>query len=188
MFIVVGGFRVNDTVIGDPLYTVPISVPEEQLQALNLSRLSLCYEVHGTSDEWFNLVTDDCVSVSTRYTNLTRRLNVMDEVAVRAVDEDNMCLNIGVNVNGCTATVGGVSLNVSGMYSASGIMVKRYSNRVRISVPNCQDLTLVMWVICEQRSLENPDAPGNMLTSDMIKFVIMRGLNFGSRMAHGLLG
>ena len=180
--------QVNDTVIGDPLYSVPIRVPEEQLQALGISQLSLCYELHGKSDEWFNLVTDNCVSVNTHYTSLTRHINIMDSVAVRAVDEDNTCLNIRVDLNGCTAAVGNTSLNVSGTYSASGIMVKRYSNRVRISVPNCQDLTLVMWVICEQRSLYDRDAPDSKLTAEMIKFVILRGLNFDRQQAHGILG
>ena len=155
---------------------------------MNLTKLSLCYEIHGAEDQWFNLVTDNCVSVNTQYTDLTRRLNIMDSVAVRAVDEANRCVNIRVDVDQCSATVGSMSLNVLSKYQMNGIMVKRYSNRVRITVPNCQDLTLVMWVMCENRSLENPDQLGTMLTSKMIKFVVMRGLNFGSREAHGLLG
>ena len=53
---------------------------------------------------------------------------------------------------------------------------------MRISVPNCNDLTLVMWVFCE---INLPRQPG-----EMIKFVVTRGLNFGVREAHGhgLLG
>ena len=51
--------EVNDTVIGDPLYTVPILVSNEQLSSLNLDSLSLCYEIHGDSGQWFNLVTDE---------------------------------------------------------------------------------------------------------------------------------
>ena len=163
-------------------------VPQEQLDALNLNKLSLCYEIHGKSDQWFNLVTDDCVSVNTRYAMLSPRLNIMDTIAVRAVDEVNQCVNIRVDVAECTAMVGSNNLNVISIYESNGIMVKRYRNRVRISVPNCQDLTLVMWVICENRTLENPDSPGSILTSKMIKFVVMRGLNFGHRQAHGLLG
>ena len=163
-------------------------VPQDQLDALNLDKLSLCYEIHGKSEQWFNLVTDDCVSVNTRYAMLSPRLNIMDAIAVRAVDEVNQCVNIRVDVAECTATVGSNSFNMISKYESNGIMVKRYRNRVRISVPNCQDLTLLMWVICENRTLENPDSPGSMLTRKMIKFVVLRGLNFGRRQAHGLLG
>ena len=81
-----------------------------------------------------------------------------------------------------------VPLPLLGQYSMNGVSVQRYCNRVRISVPNCQDLTLVMWVICENQMLEDPDDPGVTLIGDMIKFVVMRGLNFGHRQAHGLLG
>ena len=177
----------NDTVIGDPLYTVPILVSDEQLQNLNVDMLSLCYEVHGESGQWFNLVTDECASVNTRYVALNERFNVMNSIGVRAVDNENQCVNIGVDVNECAATVNGVNLYSMGRYSAAGVNVRRYWNRVRISLPNCAELTLVMWVICERRNLEDPGQPEG-LTGDMIKFVVMRGLNFGHRRAHGLLG
>ncbi len=181
------GIQVNDTVIGDPLYTVPILVPEDQLQALGLDKMTLCYEVHGESGHWFNLVTDECASVNTRYNPLSNTLNIMDSVAVRAVDDAMNCVNVQVDVRGCTAQVDGVPLGVMEQYLMGGVSVKRYGNRVRISVPNCQEQTLVMWVMCERRSLRNPDDPSEILTGDMIKFVVMRGLNFG-RKAHGLLG
>ena len=183
-----GGIQVNDTVIGDPLYTVPILVSEEQLQALNMDRVTLCYEVHGESGHWFNLVTDECTSVNTRYSPLSNTLNIMDSVAVRAIDDAMNCVSVRVDVQGCTVAIDGFPLPLLGQYSMNGVSVRRYRNRVRISVPNCQDLTLVMWVICENRMLEDPDDPGVTLTGDMIKFVVMRGLNFGHRQAHGLLG
>ena len=178
----------NDTVIGDPLFTVPISVSSEQLQALNLPSLSLCYEIHGQSGLWFNLVTDECASVNAQYISLTPNLNIIDEIGVRAIDDSNRCVNIRVNVNGCTAEVNGVAIDLMQRYMVNGISVRRYGNRVRISVPNCDELTLVMWAICEMRALINPDVPGTEISANMIKFVVMRGLNFGHREAHGLLG
>jgi hypothetical protein len=179
---------VNDTIIADFLITVPILVPEQQLAALNLSKVSLCYEIRGSSNQWFNLVTSECASVNAQYVALTESFNIIDEVGVRAVDNADQCVNIRVNVNQCTADVNGVPLGLMERYSMNGINVKRYNNRVRISVPNCNELTLVMWVICEMRDLDNPDDPGNTLSAEMIKFVVMRGLNFGHRAAHGLLG
>jgi hypothetical protein len=179
---------VNDTIVGDPLFTVPILVSEEQLAALNLTKVSLCYEVHGSSDQWFNLVTDECATVNAQYVSLTESLNVIDEVGVRAVDNDDQCVNVHVNIDNCTADVNGVALDLMGRYSVKGISVRRYNNRIRISVPNCNELTLVMWVICEMRTFYDPDDPDNDLSAEMIKFVVMRGLNFGHRTAHGLLG
>ena len=180
--------EVNDTVIGDPLYTVPILVSNEQLSSLNLDSLSLCYEIHGDSGQWFNLVTDECASVNSRYISLSESLNVIHNIGVRATDNAGQCVNIGVDVNECAATVNGALLSITGRYSSEGVNVRRYADRVRISVPNCAELTLVMWVFCERRTLKNPDMPGTDITGDVIKFVVMRGLNFGHRQAHGLLG
>lgn len=168
--------------------TVPILVRDEDLQRLNTTRLSLCYEIHGRADVNFNLVTDECVTVNAHYTDLTNYLNVIDQIGVRAVDDNGMCRNIQVDVDGCSASVDGAALASGQRYSSGGISVRRYSNRVRISVPNCNELSLVMWVICETRTLEDPFGGEGVVTGDMIKFVVMRGLNFGHRQAHGILG
>ena len=182
------GIPANDTVIGDPLMTVPILVSDSVLEMLNATRLSLCYEIHGRRDENFNLVTDECATVNAHYTDLTSYLNVIDQIGVRAVDDNGQCKNIQVDVDGCTASIDGNPLSAGQRYSSGGISVRRYSNRVRISVPNCNELSLVMWVICETRTLEDPFGTNGEVTGDMIKFVVMRGLNFGHRLAHGLLG
>ncbi len=72
-------------------------------------------------------------------------------------------------------------------YSVGGVSVKRYQNRIRVSVPNCADITLVVWVVCEEHKILNPKDHG-ILNAQMLKLVVMRGLNFGHRRAHGLLG
>lgn len=181
------GIQVNDTAIGDPLMTVPLLVSDDDLAGLNTTEVSLCYEIHGAADQWFNLVTDECASVNARYHDLTSYLNVINQIGVRATDENNECKNILVDVNGCSASVNGIPLNGQ-VYTADGISVRSYPNRVRISVPNCQELNLIMWVFCETRTLADPEAPGGSISGDMIKFVVMRGLNFGHRQAHGLIG
>ena len=48
----------NDTVIGDPLYTVPVFGTQER---------HLCYEIHGRPMRYFNLISDSCVSVNAHY-------------------------------------------------------------------------------------------------------------------------
>lgn len=75
--------RVNDTVTGDPVLTVPVLVSEEQLEMLHAKQVSLCYEVHGESDRWFNLVSDKCSSVNAHYSGLTERLNIINRCRVQ---------------------------------------------------------------------------------------------------------
>ena len=182
------GMEVNDTISGDPVLTVPIFISNEQLQSIQADQLSLCYEVHGKSNEWFNLVSDECTSVNARYVGLSDRLNVIDDITVRTVNNQDQCVNISVSVEGCRAVVDGAEVD---QYSLAGVRVRTYSNRVRISVPNCNDLTLVMWVLCQERDFtinEYGSGDAFSVTRNSIKFVVLRGLNFGNRMAHGLLG
>ena len=47
---------------------------------------------------------------------------------------------------------------------------------VSLHLANCENVMLVMWVICENRN-----------DQDMIKFVIARGVNLRAS-SHGLLG
>ena len=167
--------------------TVPIRVSQADLDVLGTDQVSLCYEIHGAADEYFNLVTDECISVNAHYAAFGS-LNVISQIAVRAVDDVGQCKNILVDVDGCTASVGGAALGATGQYMSNSISVRHYLNRVRISVPNCDELTVVMWVFCESRTMDDHTVPGGHVTADIIKFVVMRGLNFGHRYAHGLIG
>ena len=72
-------------------------------------------------------------------------------------------------------------------FEENGISVRSYKSRVRVSVPNCVDNTLVMWVFCQSQSLFDP-LTGSLTDSiDMIKFEVTRGLNL-KETSHGLLG
>ena len=186
---VINEVTVNDTVIGDPLMVVPILAPDDILQQLNIARLSLCFEIHGYNDEIYNLVTSECVSVNAHYTSLTNYLNVMDKIGVRAIDEAGVCRNIQVDVSGCAVSIDGVpAASGTVALSSGGITVRKSANnRVRISVPNCNDVSLVMWAFCERHTLEDPFGGGEV-TGDMLKFVVTRGLNFGHGLSHGLIG
>ena len=72
------------------------------------------------------------------------RVNGMDSIGLRAVDNAGHCVNIGVDVNECAATMYGAPLPIMGRYSSQGVNVRRCRNRVRISVPNSAEITLVM--------------------------------------------
>ena len=153
--------------------------------------LNLCYELHGDADATFNLVSDGCVSVNAHYTQIrpTEFQNIIDAVYVRAVDDGDTCRNIAVSLNGCSASVDGVSID--SVYSQMGVSVRPYSNRVRIAVPNCGDTELVMWIMCQLRTFWSsqlgPDGREIKFDAEMIRFVIARGLNL-QETSHGLLG
>ena len=155
------------------------------------SVLNLCFEVHGDADATFNLVSDGCVSVNAHYGQVrpTESQNIIDAVYIRAVDNAGVCHNIAVDLNGCSVSVDGTTL--SSMYSSMGVSVRPYSNRVRVAVPNCQELDLVMWVICQSRTFWSsnlgPDGQEITFNAEMIKFVIARGLNL-QETSHGILG
>ena len=161
--------RVNDTIIGDPLYEVPVIIDEEN------NTVSLCYEVHGEPGEHFNLISDTCVSVNALYSSMMDPSdgNVISKIGVLAEDSNGVCQEIEADVDGCTARVNGT---VETMYNQNGIRVIRRTNRIRISVPNCERTELVMWVTCEIQGEQS-----------MIKFVVARGFNLRPT-SHGLVG
>jgi hypothetical protein len=163
------GPEVEDTVIGDPLFTVPIPDFDH-----------LCYEIRGAADRYFNFISDSCVSVNAHYVERTmagetKVLHVVDEIAIRAVNNLGNCVNILVERNGCTITIDDVILD-SDSYSVGGITVTRVGKRITVIVPNCDDQDLEMEIICE-----------NMNGLDMLRFEVMRGLNLRET-SHGLLG
>ena len=165
--------------IADPLYTVPIRVIDPGSQGLTPD-LSLCYEVHGQANAYFNLITDSCVSVNAHYTAVNR-LHVINQIAIRAVDETKTCRDILIDTNNaCSAFVDGVAVD---SFSAAGVSVRRFSERVRVSVPNCARVKLVMWVFCQNSSL----GMGEENDARMIKFVVARGFNLQPT-SHGILG
>lgn len=164
----------NDTVIGDPLYTVPLQISEEMIATdPNVTNTSLCYEIHGRDGRIYNLVSDTCVTINAAYMATSNITNVIDKIGVLAVDNDGDCQNITIDVTNCMGTVGSTEVTQGSPYSKAGIRVRKGRRYFRIAVPNCHRQDLVSWVICEQ--------------GDMLKFVITRGFNLQST-SHGLVG
>ena len=161
--------RVNDTIIGDPLYEVPVIINGEG------NTVSLCYEIHGEPGEHFNLISDTCVSVNALYSSMINPSNgnIISKIGVLAEDSNGVCQEIEADLEGCTARVNGNNVT---LYNQDGIRVMRRTNRIRISVPNCESTDLVMWVTCEVQG-EQP----------MIRFVVARGFNLRPT-SHGLVG
>ena len=180
---------VNDTLTDALLITVPI-YDNPNVRPGDLFS-SLCYEVRGESNHFFNLISDGCTSVSAYYeranfSSAYNNLNVVTQIGVTAVGNSGVCTNITVNLHGnCEALVNG-GPPASG--PVDGIQVKRYtsSSRVRISVPNCGDTTLVMWVFCKSGQIQDPTTLA-YYSIDFIQYVVTRGLSL-SEISHGLIG
>ena len=172
----VGEIR-NDTVVGDPLFTVPLrmnNVPRD-LSEVYGNKMSLCYEVKGESHRYFNLISDECTSVNAYYgSGRVDSVNVITKIGIVARDSANSVSRVSVGLDGCRTHIDGAE--VQERWGGQGISVLRRENRVRVSVPNCDSLELVMWVVCEQRQGQ-----------PMIKFVVARGHNL-SPTSHGLIG
>ena len=111
--------------------------------------------------------------------NRTLDLNVIRTVGIRAVNRNGTCVNIEVGFqNGCMPVISepGRPTVTTNRYRSGGIAVSKYRERVRVSVPNCDNVQLVMWVTCQER-----------LGVQMVHFVITRGVNLRPT-SHGLLG
>ena len=186
VYLILVGVFVNDTLTGDPLMTVPIFTDPLVRPGDDFS--SLCYEVHGAANASFNLITDECTSVNAYYQQAVTPspnidLNVVTQIGVRTVGSSGRCWNIQVNLNMCEAIVNGEPP----VQTFDGISVKRYNGRrVRISVPNCADATLVMWVMCRNGEVEDP-VTWEYFNINFIRFVVTRGLNLNER-SHGIMG
>ncbi len=168
------GAITNDTIIGDPLYSA-------SLTKINGGPDNLCYEVRGSDNQHYNLISDECVSVNALYQamDIPEFGNIMGTIGVRAETNDGRCYNIRVEREGCRALASdGVAepVEIDPTFATGGISVRRYPNRVRISAPNCDQVTLVMWVRCVTRRGQ-----------DMLDFTVSRGTNLRPT-SHGLLG
>ena len=135
--------------------------------------MSLCYEIRGEANQHFNLISDSCVSVNALYSSIPSGGNFIRKIGVLAEDSNGVCQEIEADLEGCTARVNG---NNVAMYNQDDVLVVRRTNRIRISVPNCNNINLVMWVICEVRGGQS-----------MLKFVVARGFNLNPT-SHGLIG
>lgn len=189
----------NDTVSSDPLYSVPLSFDSEDFQALPMTEgvrdttPHLCFEIHGNPESYFNLVSDACVSVNALYTAVTVTnpgsygTNVITKVGITAVDSTGGCAFIEIGVgNGCLPIVRSQDLNGDGEldpvemaeYNLNGISVSKRRTHVRVSVPNCGSVRLVMYTSCESSEESN---------TTMLRFDITRGTNLLPT-SHGLMG
>ena len=167
----------NDTVRGDPLFSIPL--PAKYVADTELKSIQLCFEIHGKSGSHYNLISDACTSVSARYRQGVNddTMNVISNIGVKAQGNNGTCHNVEVDLQRCSAYLDGVLLNTTATVSVNGIMITIRRQCVRVSVPNChRNKRLTMWMICTRRNSE-----------DMLELVVARGDGLEPT-AHGLIG
>ena len=156
----------NDTVIGDPLFTVNVRGRDE----------SMCYEVRGEAGAHLNLISDTCTSVNALYDSLPRNpaLHRMRKIGIKSAvfaDGTGGCSEIEIDVDNCTASVDGVPCDK--MAQIGDISIRQYARRQwRVRVSNCARPSAVMWITC---------------SGEMLRFRIARGSSLAPT-SHGLLG
>lgn len=164
--------------IGDPLFEAPLLIVG------NSEKLSLCYEVHGHPDTYFNLISHECIFVNALYTQI-HDLNVISQIGIRAVTNngrDYVSVTVTQEDGGCTTVW---KLNNGRNWVANPGRKWRDvgdvhihqpdGNHVSIAVITCEQEPLMMFVACT-----NANPP-------MIRFSIAHETNFRSP-THGLLG
>ena len=161
----------SDSVVGDPLYSVPVYSSNSSLQSV-----SLCFEIHGAVDKVFNLVSDRCVSVNALYSSMINPNdgNIITSVGIRAVDTSGRCVNVVVSLSDQCFPI--VNSNTVTFYNRFGVSVRKRGDKVSVSVPNCENEQLVMWMVCRTIGIQR-----------MLDFTVTRGLNLRPT-SHGLLG
>ena len=169
----IGAVQVNDTIIADPQFT--LSLPVDGTKAL-------CYELHGSTGKYFNLISDSCLSVNAYFSPMDdqTRGNRISKIGVHAVAKDNFaalgsdalggCVDIQINLEGCSALVNHKA--VDSIATVGDVHLKKIKNKWRVSVPNCERASVVMWVVC---------------VDDKLHLDVVRGSNLKPT-SHGLLG
>ena len=177
---------VNDGAVAGVLYTV-------SLRTMNTSNImegtSLCYEVHGRANHYFNLVSDDCTSVNAHYVAAVRPRagNVIGQIGIVTSDSRNRCHQIQIDVTSdgqCQTQIDGVGISGTTNNNITRVSIMAGRHCVRVSTPNCAEQDLVMWIRCHKPTLNQT---GDSFEQPMIKFVVTRGLKTRSE-AHGLIG
>jgi hypothetical protein len=166
---------VVDVITGGALLTVPIKV-QSPARSPKFST-SLCYEVHGEVDEYFNLISDPCLSVNAHYSESdpTKPLNSIDEIAAVVTNNEGENLNISVDRHCNFRLNNGPALRY---LNSSGVMGVATTSLVVISTDNayCESQILVMTIEC------------GVDTFGVLKLHVYRDLDMGGSTAHGLVG
>ena len=131
--------------------------------------------MHGSPNDFYNIISDTCTSVNVHFTQHPARSNEnrISSIGIRAVTANAgiPCADIQIDLLGCRATINN-RLIIKRSMIIGNVSVRKYNNRWEVFVPNCDRPLAVMYITCEV---------------DMLRFVVLREFNLRST-SHGLLG
>ena len=169
-FFIVGTFF-NDYIVGHQFFN---DAAQFTVILPGSGSKQLCYGIYGTRNTYYNIISEKCTSVNILFTEhpVRNNENRISTIGIHSVTGDNetRCADIQINRLGCSASINNSTISMS--RTIGNITVRKFNNRWRVSVPNCERPHTVMWITCN---------------SDMLRFDVIRGLNI-NRTSHGLLG
>ena len=125
-----------DSILSNPLYSV--SIDREGDPDTNL-----CYEIHGESGAFLNLVSDVCFSINARYDEIEgvdRGQNEIAELMIRTSDVAGICVDILIysedNCSSVFVRSGGPSFDrLDRRFRRSGIQIDFVKSYIEILLP-----------------------------------------------------
>ena len=134
---------------------------------------ALCYGMHGSPNDFYNIISDTCISVNVHFTQHPDRNNEnrISSIGIRAItdDADTPFADIQIDLMNCSARIN--TETIYGSKIIGKVSVARIGNGWRVSF-NSNHPYSVMWITCEE---------------DMLRFDVYRCCSHNF-ISHGLLG
>lgn len=113
--------------------------------------LSLCFEILGQNDKYFNLISDSCLSVNAHYSQSDQnpQINIIDEITILLTDYVGEKVNISVKKE-CNVQIGDMSIDQN--VNHNGVVIfHQSSSLVSIFSGNhyCGKEGVLMTISCE---------------------------------------
>ena len=142
------GFH-NDTVRGDPQFSIPL--PPKCITDPELKSVQLCFEVHGQSGNHYNLISDRCTSVTALYSAgvVNTEMNVITKITLamwldihcisivwncmigaRTQGTNGTCHSVKVDLVNCSASLDGAYANKSTTALVDGVRLSARRNHI----------------------------------------------------------
>ena len=174
----------NGTVVSgnEVHFSVPTNLQTNSLFGTESPPISLCYGVLGDDNKYFNLISNAGASVNAHYHKAANTAgdvaNIIDQIAIKAVDVRGLTHNISVNLS-CLAQINGADVE---RYDSDGIVVRRTTNQsVLVWVPNCSpsNYPLKIQITCQSPPLANTSGGLNLIVDERIN---------ANPKTHGIIG
>ena len=170
--------EVTDVVSGDPLFYAAIyPQPESPLGRL----VALCYQIHGDSNTYYNILTTPYTSVNGFWSGITESLNLLTKIGVQA-----NCHSVIVELEGCAVTIDGETFadNFETNLTTDGDFVEKDDSVIVIVLTNGNH-PLRLEIECKNRTLSTGEGDIEVF---MLQLRVTRARNDIDGTAHGFLG